>query len=121
MRSILIVFMTGNFLNHVGQPDHMGDAEARQNFALFVAAVYFLPIAGAILAEGFIGKYNTIFWLSIVYCLGHLTLAFLDTAWGIAFGQRWVLGIGLGLISIGSGGIKPCVSANVGDQFGEVE
>ena len=119
MRSILIVFMTGYLLNHVGQPDHMGDAEARQNFALFVAAVYFLPIAGAILAEGFIGKYNTIFWLSIVYCLGHLTLAFLDTAWGIAFGQRWVLGIGLGLISIGSGGIKPCVSANVGDQFGE--
>ena len=26
---------------------------------------------------------------------------------------------GLGLISLGSGGIKPCVSANVGDQFGE--
>jgi len=119
MRSILIVFMTAYLLNHVGQADHMGDAEARQNFALFVAAVYFLPIFGAILAEGFIGKYNTIFWLSIVYCLGHLTLAFMDTAWGIGFGQRWVLGIGLGLISLGSGGIKPCVSANVGDQFGE--
>ena len=26
---------------------------------------------------------------------------------------------GLGLIALGSGGIKPCVSANVGDQFGE--
>src|SRR4029078_9985736 len=25
---------------------------------------------------------------------------------------------GLGLIAIGSGGIKPCVSAHVGDQFG---
>ena len=28
------------------------------------------------------------------------------------------LAIGLGLIAIGSGGIKPCVSAHVGDQFG---
>jgi proton-dependent oligopeptide transporter, POT family len=111
MRSILIIFMTQYIVNHMGQPDHMGDAEARQNFALFVAAVYFLPIFGAILAEGFIGKYNTIFWLSIVYCFGHFALALNDTRLGLL--------IGLGLISFGSGGIKPCVSANVGDQFGE--
>src|SRR5439155_95992 len=26
--------------------------------------------------------------------------------------------VGLALIAVGSGGIKPCVSANVGDQFG---
>src|SRR5262249_9640185 len=26
--------------------------------------------------------------------------------------------IGLGLVALGAGGIKPCVSANVGDQFG---
>jgi proton-dependent oligopeptide transporter, POT family len=89
----------------------MGDAEARQNFALFVSAVYFLPILGAIVAEGFIGKYQTIFWLSIVYCFGHFALALNDTRLGLI--------IGLGLIAFGSGGIKPCVSANVGDQFGE--
>ena len=111
MRSILIIFMTQFIVNRMGQPDHMGDAEARQNFALFVSAVYFLPILGAILAEGFIGKYQTIFWLSIVYCLGHFALALNDTRMGLL--------IGLGLISFGSGGIKPCVSANVGDQFGE--
>ena len=29
------------------------------------------------------------------------------------------LAIGLGLIALGSGGIKPCVSAHVGDQFGK--
>ncbi|MDQ6622370.1 MAG: MFS transporter, partial [Verrucomicrobiota bacterium] len=83
----------------------------RQYFALFVAAVYFLPILGAILAEGFIGKYQTIFWLSIVYCFGHFALALNDTRLGLL--------LGLGLISFGAGGIKPCVSANVGDQFGE--
>jgi len=34
-------------------------------------------------------------------------------------GQRTMLAIGLFLICLGAGGIKPCVSANVGDQFGE--
>jgi proton-dependent oligopeptide transporter, POT family len=111
MRSILIIFMTQYLVTSAGAPDQMGDAEARQNFALFVSAVYFLPILGAILAEGFIGKYQTIFWLSIVYCFGHFALALNDTRLGLL--------IGLGLIAFGSGGIKPCVSANVGDQFGE--
>jgi POT family proton-dependent oligopeptide transporter len=119
MRSILIVFMTTYLVNQMGQLAPMGDAQARAWFATFVSAVYFLPILGAVLAEGFLGKYNTIFWLSIVYCLGHLTLAFMDSAWGIAWGQEKVLALGLGLIALGSGGIKPCVSANVGDQFGE--
>lgn len=111
MRSILIIFMTQYLVKSSGAPDQMGDAEARQNFALFVSAVYFLPVLGAILAEGFIGKYQTIFWLSIVYCFGHFALALNDTRMGLI--------IGLGLIAFGSGGIKPCVSANVGDQFGE--
>ncbi|HWM23591.1 MAG TPA: POT family MFS transporter [Chthoniobacterales bacterium] len=119
MRSILTVFMTAYLVNKMGELSPMGDAEARAWFATFVSAVYFLPILGAILAEGFLGKYNTILWLSIVYCLGHLALAFMDTAWGIGFGQEKVLAIGLGLIALGSGGIKPCVSANVGDQFGD--
>ena len=111
MRSILIVFMTQYIVTSSGASDHMAPAEARQYFALFVAAVYFLPIFGAILAEGFIGKYQTIFWLSIVYCFGHFALALNDTRMGLL--------LGLGLISFGAGGIKPCVSANVGDQFGE--
>jgi len=111
MRSILIIFMTHYLVTSGGMPDRMSDAEARQNFALFVSAVYFLPILGAIVAEGFIGKYQTIFWLSIVYCFGHFALALNDTRLGLV--------LGLGLIAFGSGGIKPCVSANVGDQFGE--
>ncbi len=111
MRSILIIFMTQYIVTSSGATDHMGDAEAREKFHWFVSAVYFLPIFGAILAEGFIGKYKTILILSVVYCLGHFALALNDTRMGLL--------LGLGLISIGSGGIKPCVSANVGDQFGE--
>ena len=65
----------------------------------FVSSVYWMPFFGAILADGWFGKYRTIFYLSIVYCLGHFTLATMDTSFGIAFGQKWVLAIGLILIA----------------------
>lgn len=119
MKSILAVFMTTYILNKAGIIDPMHEHEADSYTHYFVAGVYYLPVLGAILADGWLGKYFTIFSLSIVYCLGHLTLAFMDSAWGIAVGERTMLAIGLGLICLGAGGIKPCVSANVGDQFGE--
>src|SRR5260370_28984597 len=50
------------------------------------------------------------FYVMIVCCLGNLSVALNDTRLGLF--------LGLSLIAIGAGGIKPCVSANVGDQFG---
>ncbi len=88
----------------------MNHEEAKSWFHLFTSAVYFAPLLGALIADVFWGKYKTILVLSVIYCLGHLTLA-LDTT-------RMGLVLGLTLIAIGSGGIKPCVSAHVGDQFG---
>ncbi len=76
--------------------------------------VYLTPAIGALLADVKFGKYRVIFWLSLVYCLGHAALAFMGNA-GNAY--TWLIA-GLALIAIGSGGIKPCVSAHVGDQFG---
>src|SRR5437764_12485569 len=96
---------------------HGNQASMDSNY--FVVGVYALPVLGAIVADGLLGKYWTILSLSIVYCLGNLTLACMATSWGIGIGQRTMLAIGLLLICLGAGGIKPCVSANVGDQFGE--
>jgi POT family proton-dependent oligopeptide transporter len=110
MRAILVIFMTKYLMGRDGQLDLMNDEQATAWFHVFVTAVYSFPILGAILSDAFLGKYRTIMLLSIVYCLGHLTLAIDDTRMGLA--------IGLGLIAVGSGGIKPCVSAHVGDQFG---
>jgi POT family proton-dependent oligopeptide transporter len=110
MRTILVVYMTGFLLNRQGGLDPMSENDAKGWFHLFVSAVYFLPFFGAILSDAFLGKYRTILWLSLVYCAGSFTLA-LD-------GTRLGLAAGLILIAMGSGGIKPCVSANVGDQFG---
>jgi proton-dependent oligopeptide transporter, POT family len=110
MRSILIVFMTSYLMSSTGQLAVMDKNEAAGWFHQFVALVYFLPLVGAIIADGLLGKYRTIVSLSLVYCLGHFSLALNDTRLGLF--------IGLLLIAIGSGGIKPCVSAHVGDQFG---
>lgn len=110
MRSILVIFMTQYLVNHQGQPDQLGEEQAKYWYHLFIGAVYFFPLFGAILAEAFLGKYRTIMSLSVVYCLGHLALAIDSTRMGLV--------VGLTLIAIGSGGIKPCVAANVGDQFG---
>lgn len=120
MKAILVVYMTKYLTDINGNPDFMGDAEARANFHLFGTAAYLLPIIGAVLADVFWGKYKTIISLSVVYCLGHLALALGDTGLGSALGisPRTWLGIGLALIAVGTGGIKPCVSAHVGDQFG---
>src|SRR5690242_17553853 len=119
MKSILTVFMAHYILNNSGVLAPMSPNEAYKYTHYFVSGVYYLPIVGAIIADGWLGKYRTILWLSIVYCFGSLTLALMDTSWGLGIGQRTMLAVGLGLICIGSGGIKPCVSANVGDQFGE--
>jgi proton-dependent oligopeptide transporter, POT family len=111
MNSILVIFMTQYLLNSQGQPDVMSKEQAGAWYHTFVSAVYFLPLFGAILADALIGKFWTVISLSVVYCFGHLALA-LDH-------KRLGLAIGLTLIAIGAGGIKPCVSATVGDQFGK--
>ncbi len=110
MNGILVMFMTHYLLNAQHQPAQMTGPQAESRYHIFVFCVYFLPIVGAFLADAVLGKYRTIFYLSIVYCFGHLTLALDHTRLGLA--------MGLGLIALGAGGIKPCVSANVGDQFG---
>jgi POT family proton-dependent oligopeptide transporter len=110
MNCILVIFMTRYLLNAHGQPDLMHEAQADAWYHTFVSCVYFLPIIGAVLGDALLGKYRTILFLSLVYCFGHLTLAIDHTRLGLT--------LGLGLIALGAGGIKPCVSANVGDQFG---
>jgi len=83
--------------------------------ALFKSFNYFTPLLGAWLSDKLIGRYKTIFWVSLFYCAGHGTLACSDFFSGQ--GKLNCLFIGLTLIALGSGGIKPCVSAFMGEQF----
>jgi len=110
MRAILVVFMTQYLMDASGNFAPMTANEAKGYFHLFVSITYFTPFLGALLADSVLGKYRTIILLSLVYCLGHFCLALDDTRTGLLVGQA--------LIALGAGGIKPCVSAHVGDQFG---
>ena len=121
MKTILVVFMTQYLMTASGSPNYMTDTQAREWMHLFVASAYFFPVIGAIIADAFLGKYLTILSLSVVYVIGHLFLACIDlpsAALNATFDPRGWMIAGLLLIAIGSGGIKPCVSAHVGDQFG---
>ncbi len=113
MKAILFVFMTKYLLSADGSSTElMTEEQANTYVHLFVASAYFFPIIGAVVSDWLFGKYLTILSLSIVYCLGHLALALDETRVGLT--------LGLTLIAIGAGGIKPCVSAHVGDQFGKM-
>ncbi len=101
MRTILTVFMVQYLAIEKGV--------ATEVYHWFVAGCYLTPLAGAYLADRFFGKFKVILWLSIVYVLGHGVIALFETEMGLYWG--------LALIAIGSGGIKPCVSAFGGDQF----
>jgi len=121
MKTILVVFMTQFLHSAAGGPEFMTDAESREWMHLFVASAYFFPVIGGVVADAFLGKYLTILLLSLVYCLGHLCLALMDLPQPLlqaSLSPRGWLLAGLALVAIGSGGIKPCVSAHVGDQFG---
>jgi POT family proton-dependent oligopeptide transporter len=123
MRAILFVYLSALFVQF--QPEVAESVEAAAGARatgvthLFMAGVYACPMIGAILADRLIGKYWVIFWVSIIYCVGHAVLAVAGRLgeMGQFANAEWIFFIGLALISIGAGGIKPCVSANVGDQF----
>ncbi len=110
MKSILFIHLASLYVL-AGQTEMGAKDAATSQVHLFIAGVYALPMIGALIAERLLGKYQTIIWLSLVYCAGHAVLAVGENSIG-------GMNLGLALIAIGSGGIKPCVSANVGDQFG---
>jgi len=119
MRGILTIYMVAHLRNSAGDPAFMSDEDAKSVYHLFVASAYFFPILGSLISDILWGKYRTILILSLGYCVGHLFLALGDS--GIGAGllepRNWLY-LGLFFIALGAGGIKPCVSAHVGDQFG---
>ncbi len=108
MRNVLTDFLAGYLLVSLAEAER--GLAAKEVFHVFVMGVYFFPLLGGFLADRVLGKYRVILWLSIIYCIGQVLLAFsIDSKEGFY--------TGLFLIALGSGGIKPCVSSFVGDQF----
>ncbi|KAL2081631.1 hypothetical protein ACEWY4_023484 [Coilia grayii] len=119
MRAVLVLYFR-YFLN-------WDDDLATSIYHAFVALCYLTPILGAIIADSWLGKFKTIIYLSIVYAVGQVVMA-ISAIHDITDADRdgkpdnitihvALSMVGLLLIALGTGGIKPCVSAFGGDQF----
>ncbi|MBP6078041.1 MAG: MFS transporter [Xanthomonadales bacterium] len=109
MRNILTNFLISSMILAY-LPESERAAMSKEVFHTFVIGVYFFPLLGGWLADRVFGKYRTIFWFSILYCIGQFSLAFFVES-RIGFYS------GLALVALGSGGIKPLVASFMGDQF----
>jgi POT family proton-dependent oligopeptide transporter len=108
MRNVLTSYLATVLLLHLPASDR--NIAATEVFHTFVIGVYFFPLLGGWLSDRYFGKYRTILWFSLIYCTGQACLS--------AFaGDRRGFYIGLALVALGSGGIKPLVSSFMGDQF----
>ena len=88
---------------------------------------YFFTLFGGILSDTLLGKFKTIVLLSLVYCAGSAVLALtaLPSGGGGTDARDQApssagMFIGLLLVAVGTGGIKPCVASFGGDQFDPV-
>jgi len=95
---------------------HFDEHSATAIYHGFSMCCYFTPIFGAMLADMVLGKFKTIVYISMIYVLGHL-LKTLAAVTPLGLPPVGFSMLGLGLIAIGTGGIKPCVAAFGGDQF----
>ncbi|XP_066203376.1 solute carrier family 15 member 2 isoform X3 [Saccopteryx leptura] len=97
---------------------HWNEDTSTSVYHAFSSLCYFTPILGATIADSWLGKFKTIIYLSLVYVLGHVikSLGALPILGGHMVHTVLSL-LGLSLIALGTGGIKPCVAAFGGDQF----
>jgi len=116
MRAILTLF--------VNQVLGYSETNASVLFHGFTVLAYITPIFGAILADSYIGKFKTIFYVSIIYGIGQLVVT-LASVGNTEDGNQGISGLptqaliltGLFLVGVGTGGIKPCVATFGGEQF----
>jgi POT family proton-dependent oligopeptide transporter len=105
MRALLILYMT--------KPKALGGlgfstARAGPIYGWYTSSVYGLAIVGGLVADRFLGLYRSVLWGGIIIALGHYSLA---------YPSEKTFFLGLVLIAIGTGLLKPNVSSMVGTLY----
>ncbi|GJY42603.1 proton-dependent oligopeptide transporter family protein [Tanacetum coccineum] len=120
VKSNLITYLTG--------PLGQSTATAAKNVNIWSGTASLLPLVGAFIADGFLGRYLTIILASLLYILALALLAFstlLPSHCENAVGtsscssqlQVTMFFISLYLVAFAQGGHKPCAQAFGADQF----
>jgi proton-dependent oligopeptide transporter, POT family len=107
MRAILVLFMTS-----AAATGGLGltDASATAIYGLYTAGVYLLALPGGWIADRLIGQRRAVLSGGILIAAGHFTLAVPAVL---------TFYLGLALIVLGTGLLKPNISAMVGDLYPE--
>jgi POT family proton-dependent oligopeptide transporter len=107
MRAILILFMTATVAEGgMG----MDTARAGAIYGLYTALVYLMALPGGWIADRFLGQRRAVLVGGIVIALGHFSMAAGTTA---------TFYLGLTLIVLGTGLLKPNISTMVGELYPE--
>ncbi|CAN6288574.1 unnamed protein product [Urochloa humidicola] len=102
---------------------HESNVDAARTVSAWIGTSFFTPLVGAFLADTFWGRYRTIAIFLSVYTIGMLSLTvsvFLPLHMASSYDRRThrvAVYLGLYLVALGNGGIKPCTSALGADQF----
>ncbi|XP_051130201.1 protein NRT1/ PTR FAMILY 8.1-like [Andrographis paniculata] len=118
-----------NLVNYLKFQMNESNVVAVNNVNNWSGTCYVAPLLGAFLADAYLGRYSTIAAFSIVYVAGMTILTLSASIHGLkprcdeakvchptGF-EAGVFFVGLYLIALGTGGIKPCVSPFGADQF----
>ena len=106
MRGILVLFMTAAIAEG-GLA--IGTATAVAIYGLYTASVYFMGLPGGWIADRLIGSQRAIWYGGIVIMCGHIVLAIPNDS---------AFFLGLLLVVLGTGLLKPNISAVVGQLYG---
>src|SRR5437764_12792621 len=105
MRALLTLYMVGSVM----QPGlGFSVGRATQVYAFYTMLVYLMGIPGGFIADRFLGHYRAVLVGGIVIACGHFSMAIP----GLPF-----FFLGLGLIILGTGLLKPNVSTVVGSLY----
>ncbi len=107
MRALLVLFMVDQI-----QAGGLGltDKVATSIYGLYTAAVYLAALPGGWVADRILGARQAVWWGGIIIAMGHFTLAIPHTA---------AFYLGLMQVVIGTGLLKPNISAMVGRMYPE--
>ena len=108
MRGLLVLYMT---IGVVGNPGlGWSNIEANAIYGIYAGMVYFLALPGGWLADNLLGYQKAVLYGALIIMFGHFTLA-------IPLEQTFILG--LALVAIGTGLLKPNISSIVGQLYAD--
>lgn len=111
LRAMLILYLGDAVINHRGGLA-LDDKQAAGIYALYVGFVYLLALPGGWIADRLIGQQRAVFYGAILIAFGQFSLA-------LPSGGLSGAGLGLVLIVLGTGLLKPNVSVIVGQLYPE--